>query len=189
MSWQTIDRKSVEEQEQGPGISEATKAKIRSFFPRYPTKQAVLLPALHIVQDELGYLSLRAMREVAEVLEIPPSAVMDVATFYTHFWTHPKGEKTIVVCRSLTCELEGGTSLLAALKEKLGIGEHETTADGKYSLMTEECLAACDHGPCMMINEKMHKRVSIADLDRILNDPDNDKVDMPRSDLFDAPQE
>ena len=186
MAWKAIDRTTVAEQDLGPGLSAATKDKIRSFFPRYPSKKAVLLPALHIAQDEIGYCSLRAMREIAEILEIPPSAVMDVVTFYTHFWAHPKGKKTIMVCRSLTCELMGGQRLLAALKDKLGIDEHETTTDGRYSLMTEECLAACDHGPCMMINEKMHKCVQVEDLDRILDDPDNDKLDVPRSDLFDA---
>lgn len=189
MAWKTIDRNTVAEEQLGPGISAAAKEKIKLFFPRYPTKQAALLPALHIVQDEIGYVSLRAMREVAELLEITPAAVMDVVTFYAQFWTHPKGEKTIVVCRSLTCELMGGQTVLEALKEKLGIDEHETTPDGKYSLMTEECLAACDHGPCMMINEKMHKCVSVEDLDRILSDPDNDKLDVPRSDLFDAPRQ
>ena len=188
MAWRAIDRTTISEEQLGPGLSEATKAKIRSFFPRYPTKQAVCLPALHVAQDELGYISYRAMREIAELLEITPAAVMDVVSFYTQFWTHPRGEKTIVVCRSLSCELMGGKTLLEALKEKLGIDEHETTPDGKYSLMTEECLAACDHGPCMLINEKMHKCVKFEDLDRILNDPDNDKLDVPRSDLFDAPR-
>lgn len=189
MSWNVIDRREVAEERLGRGLSEATKEKIRGFFPRYPSRRAVMLPALHIAQDELGYVSLQAMRDIAGLLEVPPSAVMDVVTFYTHFWTHPKGRKTIMVCRSLTCELMGGGTLLEALKEKLGIDEHETTADGQYSLMTEECLAACDHGPCMMINERMHKCVSVEDLDRILKDPNNDKVEMPRSDLFDAPKQ
>ena len=188
MSWQTIDRRTVDESKLGPGLDDATKRKIEAFFPRYPTKQAVLLPALHIVQDALGYVSLRAMREVADLLEIPPSKVADVVTFYTMFWTHPRGKKVITVCRSLSCELMGGDKVLQALKEKLGIGEHETTPDGKFSLQTEECLAACDHAPCMQVNEKMHKCVKVEDLDRILSDPDSDKLDMPRSDLFDAPQ-
>lgn len=187
MSWKTIDRNTVAEDHLGPGLSAAAKEKIRSFFPRYPTKRAVMLPALHIAQDEIGYCSLRAMREVAELLEVPPSNVMDVVSFYTHFWTHPKGEKVIMVCRSLTCELLGCGDLLAALEKKLGVGDHGTTADGRYSLMTEECLAACDHAPCMMINEKMHKCVKLADLDRILADPANDKLDVPRSELYDAP--
>ncbi len=188
MSWKTIDRKTVAADQLGPGLSDAAKDKIRSFFPRYPTKRAVMLPALHIAQDEIGYISIRAMREVAELLEVPPSAVMDVVTFYTHFWTHPKGRRTIVVCRSITCELMGGVRLLDALKQKLGIEEHETTPDGRYCLMTEECLAGCDHGPCMLIGEKLHKRVQVEDLDRVLNDPQNDRVEIPRSDLFDAPR-
>jgi NADH-quinone oxidoreductase subunit E len=187
VAWRTIDRKTVREDELGPGLSAAVQEKIRGFFPRYATKRAVLLPALHIAQEANGYVSLRAMREIAELLELTPAAVMDVVTFYSHFWTKPKGRKVICVCRSLTCELLGGGTLLAALKEKLGIDEGGTTADGEYSLMTEECLAACDHGPCLLINEKMHKCVSREDLDRILADPHNDRLDVPRSDLFDPP--
>ena len=188
MSWKAIDRKTVAEGELGPGLSEAAKEKIRTFFPRYPSKQAAMLPALHIAQDEIGYCSLQAMRDIAAVLEVPPSAVQDVVTFYTHFWTHPRGEKVITVCRSLSCELMGGKQVLAALKAKLGIDEHETTPDGKYSLVTEECLALCDHGPCLLVNEKAHKCVRVEDLDQILSDPDNDKVTMSRSELFDAPR-
>ncbi len=187
MSWKAIDRKTVAPEHMGPGLSAAAKEKIRSFFPRYADKRAVMLPALHIAQDEIGYCSLTAMREIAELLEVPPAAVADVVTFYTHFWTHPKGRKVVMVCRSLTCELMGQRQLLDAVKAKLGIDEHGTTPDGQYSLMTEECLAACDHAPCMMVNEKMHKNVRIQDIDAILSNPKNDQVDMPRSELFDAP--
>lgn len=188
MSWKTINRnESVIPEGAAPVLDEAVREKIRSFFDRYDTKKAVLLPALHIVQNTLGHVSLRAMVEVAEVLEIHPSEVMDTLSFYTHFWTHPKGEKVITVCRSISCELLGGKALLDELKNKLGIGEHETTPCGKYSLVTEECLAGCDHSPCMLINEKLHKCVNMDDLQKILDDSANDKVDMPRSDLFDAP--
>ena len=188
MSWRTIDRNAVPADQLGPGLSDSVLRKIREFFPRYPTRQAVLLPALHIAQDALGYVSLRAMREIAELLGIAPSAVLDVVSFYTHFWTHPRGRKTIVLCRSLTCELMGQQDLLAALERKLGIREHETTPDGEWSLMTEECLAACEHAPCMLINEKMHRCVRVEDLDRLLADPANDKLPMPRSELYDAPR-
>lgn len=188
MSWQAIDRTTVAEDKLGPGLSDAVKEKIRAFFPRYPTRQAVVLPALHIAQDALGYVSLRAMKEIAELLELPPSKVMDVVTFYTHFWTHPKGRKTLMLCRSISCELLGAGRLKDAIRAKLGIGEHETTADGEYSFMTEECLAACDHAPCLMVNEKMHKCVKAEDLDRILADANNDRLDVPRSELFDAPR-
>ncbi len=68
----------------------------------------------------------------------------------------------------------------------MGIGEHETSADGSYSLMTEECPATCDHGPCMVVNEKLHKCVSPSQVEKILNDADNDVLDVPRSDLYDG---
>jgi NADH-quinone oxidoreductase subunit E len=189
LSWRTIDRRTATEDGLGPALSSAAQDKIRAFFPRYPTKRAAVLPALHITQDEIGYVSLRAIREIAELLEVPAAAVLDIVSFYTHFWTHPKGRKTIVLCRSLTCELMGGREVLEALERKLGIQEHQTTADGAYSLMTEECLAACEHAPCMLINEKLHKCVRVENLDRILADPDNDKLSPPRSDLYDAPPE
>ena len=170
-------------------MSEAVKAKIRSFFDRYETKRAALLPALHVVQDALGSISWQAMVEIAELLEIHPSDVIDTISFYTHFWTHPKGRKVITVCRSLTCEVMGGAAVLEELKKQLGIDEHETTPDGKYSLVTEECLAGCDHGPCLLVNEKLHKRVGPQDMARILADADNDRIAFERSDLFDAPRD
>lgn len=186
--WTAIDRKTVPSQEMGPGLSPATKDKIRSFLSRYPDKRAAMLPALHIAQDELGYVSLSAMRDIAEILEVPPSAVMDVVTFYTAFWTHPKGEKQLMLCRSITCELLGSDKLRQHIEKRLGIKDHQTTPDGKFSFLTEECLAACDHGPCLMVNEKMHKCVTIEKLDQILDDPNSDKLDIPRSDLYDAPE-
>ncbi|MFQ5806408.1 MAG: NAD(P)H-dependent oxidoreductase subunit E, partial [Phycisphaerae bacterium] len=76
MSWRVIDRTTVSEDKLGLALSEAVEEKIRSFFPRYPLKRAALLPALHIAQDAIGYVSLQAMRDIAELLEIPPSAVM-----------------------------------------------------------------------------------------------------------------
>jgi len=147
------------------------------------------LPALHIVQDELGHVSYQAMAEIAELLEIRPSDVIDTISFYTHFWTHAKGKKVITVCRSISCELLGGADLLSAVSEKLGIGEHQTTPDGAYSLVTEECLAGCDHAPCMLVNEKMHKCIKPEDVSGILADENNDQVSMPRSNLFDAPKD
>ncbi len=188
MAWNAIDRKvPVIDPDAPPVLSEAVRDKIRSFFPRYETKRAVLLPALHVAQDALGHVSHAAMVEVAEILELHPSEVLDTLTFYTHFWTHPKGRKVITVCRSISCELMGGNEVLDALKSKLNIDEHGTTEDGEYSLVTEECLAGCDYAPCMLVNEKMHQRVAADDIATLLADSDIDVVAMERSDLFDAP--
>ena len=188
MAWVTLNRnEQICDPDAPPVLSEAVRAKIRSFFDRYDTKRAVLLPAFHIVQNALGYVSFPAMVEIADLLEIHPSEVLDTISFYTHFWTHPKGEKVITACRSISCEVMGGAVVLEELKNRLGIGEHETTPDGKYSLVTEECLAGCDHAPCLLINEKLHKRVKPGDVKKILADAANDAIDSPRSDLFDAP--
>src|SRR5262245_41526587 len=189
MAWQALDRITPAVDPQAPPVlSDAIREKIRSFFPRYETKRAALLPALHIVQDALGYVSYPAMLEIAQVLEIPPSQVIDTLSFYTHFWDHHKGKKVIVLCRSLSCQIMGADSVLEKLKEDLGIEEHGTTKDDQYSLLTEECLAACDHAPCMLINEKLHKKVSVEQVGKILKDPKNAEISMPRSDLYDAPK-
>jgi len=167
-------------------IGEALAEKIRGLFPRYETKRAVLLSALHMIQNQFGHVSWQAMEEVAALLEINPSDVFDAVSFYTFFWTHPRGEKVVTVCRSISCEVMGAGAVLDECKRVLGINEHETTADGKFSLQTEECLAVCDHAPCLYVNEKCHKRVKPEDVRRILEDPDNAKLDVERSTLFDG---
>ena len=188
MAWPVIDRKKpVIDPKAPPVLSEAVRRKIESFFPRYETKRAALLPALHVAQDALGHVSFQAMKEVADLLGLHPSEVFDTISFYTHYWMHPKGRKVIMVCRSITCEAMGGTRVLEAIKKRLGIEEHGTTPDGEYSLVTEECLALCDYGPCMLVNEKVHKCVRPEDVGRILEDDGNAALAVPRSDLFDAP--
>ncbi len=190
MAWQAIDRRTPVFVGDADGVlSEAVREKIRSFFPRYETKRAALLPALHVVQNVLGHVSYKAMAEVAELLEIPPSAVLDTLSFYTHFWDHPKGKKVIVACRSLSCQLMGGEAVLASLKSELGVEEHGTSEDGAYSLLTEECLAQCDDAPCLLVNEKMHKRVRPEDVAKLLKDARNAEIGPTRSSLFDAPAE
>lgn len=187
MTWQAIDRtRAADDDSDEPLLSDAVKDRIRRFFPRYPTRRAALLPALHVVQNTYGHIGHRAMRDVAEFLGLTPSQVLDTVTFYNHFWTHPRGRKVIVACRSLSCELMQAREVIEAIKAHLGIDEHETTPDGRYSFMTEECLGACEHGPCLLINERLHVRVRPEDIPHILADPDNDRIDIPRSTLYDG---
>lgn len=190
MAWKAIDRRTpVFPEDAAPVLTEAVREKIRSFFPRYETKRAALLPALHVVQDALGHVGPQAMKEVAELLDIPPTAVLDTMSFYTHFWEHAKGRKVIVVCRSLSCQLMGADAVLQAFKDALHIEEHGTTPDGEYSLVTEECLAGCDHAPCVLVNERMHRCVKPADVPALLREADNDRLSTRRSDLYDAPRD
>ncbi|MBN1342627.1 MAG: NAD(P)H-dependent oxidoreductase subunit E [Phycisphaerae bacterium] len=187
MAWKSIDRQTDPiPEDAGTILGTEARAKIRGFLDRYEDKRGALIPSLHVAQETAGHLSLQVMKEVAECLGINPSDVLDTTSFYTHFWTHARGKKVIVCCRSITCQMMGGDKVLEAIKKELGIDEHETTPDGKYSLITEECLAGCDHAPCMLINEKLHERVKPEDVPRILADPDNDKLDVPRSYLYDG---
>ena len=190
MTWPTINRNEpASDDADAPQISDALKEKIRGFFARYPSKKAALLPALHLVQETHGFISHRAMRDVAELLGIAAAEVIDAASFYAHYWTKPRGHRVIVACRGLSCELMGVQEVNEAICEQLGIGEHETTPDGRYSFVTEECLGACECAPCLLINEKLHKNVRPEDVPRILADPDNDKIDVERSELYDGVRE
>jgi len=186
MSWKVIDRNAAPDGLDNPVLSDALQEKIRSFFDRYATKRAAILPALHMIQDDHGHIGWAAMKALAELLDIPASDVFDTVSFYTYFWTHPRGRKVVTVCRSITCEVLGGGAVLDACREVLGIDEHETTADGRYSLVTEECLACCDHGPCLFVNEKVHKRVDPSQVRAILERDDNDRLDVARSELYDG---
>lgn len=188
MAWPALDRnKSEIPADAAPVLTEALREKIRTFLPRYPNKRAALLPSLHITQEALGHVGWQAMKEIAELLEIAPSDVFETLSFYSHYWQHKRGRKVIVLCRSLSCQLMGSRAVGDAIQKQLKIGEHGTTEDGEYSFVTEECIGACEHAPCMLINEKLHKNVKPEDIAAILADPNNDKLDVPRSDLYDPP--
>lgn len=190
MTWPAIDRTKPVTDPDAPAVfDEPLRKKILSFLSRYETKRAALLPALHVVQNTHGQITWQAMKEVAELLDLSPAEVLDTVSFYTHFWIGKRGRKVIVVCRSLSCQVLGAGPLLEAVKQYLGIEEHQTTPDGEWSLMTEECLGACEHGPCMLIGEKLHSRVKPEDVPRILADPNCSRIDVVRSNLLDPPGE
>ena len=147
-------------------LTEEMVQEITSLFPRYPTKQAVTLPALHVVNKHLRHVPLQAVVEIAQLLELAPAQVQDTLTFYGFFKQEkPHGNTRAWVCRSISCALRGADELLEHMCDRLEIQPGETTADGKLTLEYAECLGACDFAPCMLAGEKLHK-----DLDR-------DKVD------------
>jgi NADH:ubiquinone oxidoreductase subunit E len=189
MAWKAADRQTDPiPADAAPVLTEQAKAKIRGFLSRYESPRGALIPALHVAQESAGHISLQVMKEVAECLGLRSADVLDTTSFYTHFWTHARGRKVVVVCRSITCQIMGGDRVLEAVKKALGIGEHETTPDGKYSLITEECLAGCDGSPCMLIGERLHQHVKPEDVPGILADEENDRIDVPRSELYDGVQ-
>lgn len=135
-----------------PELTDQTKKKIAEISSRYTTKEAALLPVLHLVQRETGFISPQEEKLVADLLDIQPIKVKEVVTFYTMFNQQQVGKYHIQVCSNLSCSLLGAESLIDHLKDKLGVAVGETTADQKFTLTTVECLGACEQSPCMMVN-------------------------------------
>jgi len=152
-----------------PAISDSTKNKIEEIISHYAKKEAALLPVLHLVQREVGFISSQEEKQVAEILGIKPINVKEVVTFYTMINQEPVGKYHIQVCSNLSCSLLGAESLLEHLKNKLGIEVGETTPDKKYTLTTVECLGACEQAPCMMINFEYFGNLEKEKIDEILD--------------------
>ncbi|HEX4132203.1 MAG TPA: NAD(P)H-dependent oxidoreductase subunit E [Pirellulales bacterium] len=131
---------------------------IKAYFPRYPNKRAVTLPALHVVNEHLRWVPIEAVVEVAKLLELAPAEVQDTLSFYGFFkQDKPHGETRAWVCRSISCALRGGEEVLDHMCHKLGIHPGETTPDGKLTLEFGECLGACEYAPCMLAGKELHK--------------------------------
>jgi NADH-quinone oxidoreductase subunit E len=134
-------------------LSEAMREEIRALFPRYPSKRAVTLPALHLVQERLRCVPYQAMAEIAEVLEITPAEVHDTMSFYGFFPQAPIGDVRVWICRSLSCMLRGGDELLEHACGRLKIEPGQTTPDGKLTVEFAECLGICDFAPAALADD------------------------------------
>ena len=151
-------------------FSEQSEAKIQETLKHYPTRQAALLPVFWIAQREFGWISSEVMELIAKRLDLSPAHVYGVATFYTMLHKKPVGKYHLQVCRTLPCALLGCDSLIGRLKQKLGIGDGETTPNGRFTLTTVECLASCGTGPAMMVNEKYYEELTVERVDEILGE-------------------
>jgi NADH-quinone oxidoreductase subunit E len=142
--------------------------RIKDVMAHYPNKQAALLPILHIVQEEKGYIPEELEVALAEIVEVPVVKVREVLSFYTLYNRQPVGKYHVQMCRTISCTLCGHRDLLKYVRDKLGIDVGQTTADGKYTLNVVECLAACETAPVMQINEKYYGNLSTQRIDEIL---------------------
>lgn len=140
--------------------AEMTEA-IKALFPRYPTKQAVTLPALHLVNERLRCVPMEAIPEIAALLELSPAQVYDTLSFYGFFKHEPCGKVRAWVCRSVSCALRGGEEVLTALADQLHVTPGHTTEDGKITLEFGECLGLCDFAPAALANETVYKNLSV----------------------------
>ena len=153
-------------------LSEELRKKIVAYLPRYPHKQAVTLPALHLVHDALRCVPLDAIREIADLLDLSPAEVHDTMTFYGFFREEkqPLGKTRLWVCRSLACMLRGGEELLGDLCAKLKVQPGGTSADGKITLEFAECIGVCEGAPCVLINDEYRMNVTPEKVDGLIEE-------------------
>lgn len=135
-------------------VKERLMKEAQEIIDRYPQGHArsALLPMLHLVQSEDGYVSPNGIEFCAEMLDLNPAEVSAVATFYTQYKRRPNGEYTVGVCVNSLCAVMGGDEIWDTVCDHLGVGHEETTADGKITLEALECNAACDYAPVIMVN-------------------------------------
>src|SRR4029077_9400140 len=131
-------------------FSPAAKKKLDAVVSRYPNRQAACLPALHIAQAEFGPLTSEVQQAVADYLGLPIAHVYGVVTFYTMFHQKPVGKNVLMVCTNVSCMLRGGYEILDHICAQLGVKPGETTGDGMFTVVEEECLAACANAPMMI---------------------------------------
>jgi NADH-quinone oxidoreductase E subunit len=151
-------------------FSTQSKQQIDRLLMQYPTKQAALLPVLHVAQDQFGYLPDEALELVAAILELPAAHVFGVITFYTMFHREKHGRNELMVCTNVSCMLRGAYDILHHIEKRLGIKPGETTPDGAFMLIEEECLAACANAPMMICGNQYFLDLDEKKVDLILDD-------------------
>jgi len=149
-------------------LSPERQKQLDKLLPRYPNKEAVMLPALRLAQAEAGYVNAEALELVARLLEVPIARVTAVATFYTMYDKKPVGRHHVQVCQNLSCSLMGAEHIIEHIEKKLGITSGEMTGDGRYSLSRVECLGSCGTAPMMQVNDDFYEDLDAAKIDKIL---------------------
>ena len=150
-------------------IEPAARARIDAEIAKYPTKRGALLPALHIVHEELGHVAPDTARALAEIFEIRPIEVMEVISFYNMFYASEQPRHHVHVCTNLPCSLRGARMLLAQLASHLSVDEHGNTADGRIHLGHEECLGACAYAPMMRVDDRYHEDLDVEQAKAVLD--------------------
>ncbi len=143
--------------------------KINDIISKHETQQSALIPVLREVQDNFGWLSPQSMEEVAVILDLPPTGVQNVATFYTMFFTEPAGKHIVWVCRTLSCALKGAEHIEHHLCERLNLNTGDTTEDGSITLMEAECLASCGTAPAMLVDDTLYENLTREKVDNIID--------------------
>jgi NADH-quinone oxidoreductase E subunit len=142
----------------------------RQLVSLYPEPRSALLPLCHLAQEQDGWLRPEAMAEIAELVGVTPAEVRGTATFYDMLHTEPVGRYMVSVCTNIACILNGATELLAHAEERLRVRVGGTTEDGLFTLEESECLADCDHPPCVQVNHRFVRTTTAQQFDRLLDE-------------------
>ena len=143
-------------------LKPATLSQIDEVITHYPVKRSATLPLLHLIQEDVGWISTEAIEWIAAKLELQPINVHEVVTFYPMFRQKPIGRRHIKVCRTLSCALTGGYKTCEAFQKEFGCHTGEVSADGEVTIDFVECLASCGTGPVVMIDDDLHEKVDAA---------------------------
>ncbi len=149
-------------------LSEKTRNAILNLQKKYPERRSALIPALHLAQAEVGYLPRETQNEIAELFDIDHNEVHSVVTFYDMFFEKPVGKHLLHVCKNVSCMLRGADELLEKLCQKLQVKPGETTADGEFSIIPCECMAACDRAPMILADNHVLGPIRDEELEQIL---------------------
>lgn len=149
-------------------LSDAARTRIQEYLAKYPQPRSALLPALHVAQNELGWLPKEAMEEVAEMLDMDWDQVEEVASFYTMYYKEPVGTYVLEVCKTAPCSFLGADEIIEYISQRLGIQPGETTPDGMFTLFRVECLAACHRAPVMQVNHRYYQDLTPEKVDALV---------------------
>lgn len=151
-------------------FSPELEKKFQWLLTRYPIKDAVLLPLLHLVQDEAGWLTPKAIEYIGSRLELSPARIREVASFYSLFRLNKKGQYVLQVCHTISCYLRGSDEIVSHIKKRLNIDVNQSTPDGKFTLETVECLASCGTAPVLQVNGwDYHEELTVEKVDHIID--------------------
>lgn len=149
-------------------FSKAVEKEFQELLQKYPSKRSALLPALYIVQREFGYVTPEGIDYVGGLMGLSAAQIQEVASFYLMLFLKPVGKNVIWVCHNLSCTLCGAEDVIRHLEKNLGIKVGETTADKKFTLLRQECLASCDTAPVMQVNDDYEENLTIQRVDEVV---------------------
>lgn len=150
-------------------FSENNIRKLEEIISHYPKKQAALMPALWLAQEQFGWISIELMKYIGDLLEVPYEHVYGVVQFYTMYNSKPVGKYHVQVCTNVSCMIRGGNAVLEYISKKLNIKPGETTPDSKFTLSEVECLGSCGTAPMMQVNDYYEEDLNNQKIDKILD--------------------